>query len=981
MLRLASIFLILFGTGVAMAQPCEVPAVLKEVQTLNLSGDFATALDKVKTAQSCTELTDEQAIELWIWRFKLNRNQLKERDANSAILEAKKLLDAQGKPLPFEFRLLLVESSALRKDTAVYNPMLRQVKEEIFAREPEDHLSKGRYYFLINYEGNDLVPNMLKALQHFEQLDSTPTFHMGIALRVLGNKHRDLGDLDKSEAFYKRELEVYQQRLPEDHFNLSICNYNLGNVYYDKLEYQLALDRYLKVAPVWEQRFEPDHFRMKTLNEAIGDMYWELGDQANALRYFDKATLNEISINNDTSEQTIANADSLLQQGNYSTAIEYYREAVQWREKTYGKQHTFTAACKNFVARAVRSSGDLEGALEIYQDAIKILVPQLKDSTGLANPTLDMEIQSEQYLLEALIAKGELLNEIHSATGNLERLEAALATQELAISVLEKIKNTQISESSKVFWAARTRALIESAIASAVALSEIQNDTRYLEKAFEFAERSKSILLLTSLFDQEISSFSNVPADIISEEKRLKNRINEFSGRMNSEEKRCGQVRPALLQVYRNELQSAQDEHDLFLREMSRSYPDYYELKYDPNIASVTGVQQNLLDTDSALISYFLGEEQVYVFLISESNIAVRKVDQPMQLLAEAQQLFDVISNRSKLQSSPQSSYELFGTLAHTLYKKLLAPEFSTSSHSRITIIPDGYLSYLPFEILISQAAPSERNYKELQYVMKDRALSYSPSASVLLLASDRKNTNDDYLGFAPTYEGQVYGDVRRELSNLKYNTEEVAFATQLFEGKSWTGNDVSEKLLKEQSKKAGILHFAMHGEVEDEHPLLSKLYFSPTEEDDGMLYTYEIYGLDIPSQLVILSACNTATGKLEQGEGILSLERAFQYAGSQSLLSTLWTVDDGASAQLTQNFLQNLKAGEPKDKALQQAKLEFLNTASPDKLHPFYWSSFKLTGNTGVLVKTGNGKYLWWGLGLLMVVAGFYFFGRKKGA
>lgn len=172
-----------------------------------------------------------------------------------------------------------------------------------------------------------------------------------------------------------------------------------------------------------------------------------------------------------------------------------------------------------------------------------------------------------------------------------------------------------------------------------------------------------------------------------------------------------------------------------------------------------------------------------------------------------------------------------------------------------------------------------------------------------------------------------------------------------------------------------------MHGEVEDQNPLLSKLYFNPSEKEDGLLYTYEIYGLEIPSQLVILSACNTASGELQQGEGILSLERAFQYAGSQSLLSTLWTVDDAASAQLTENFLTNLKSGKTKDIALQQAKLQYLETATPDKLHPFYWAGFKLTGNTTVLSEESTYQYLLYVILIVGLSIGLYLWTKKRKA
>ena len=119
------------------------------------------------------------------------------------------------------------------------------------------------------------------------------------------------------------------------------------------------------------------------------------------------------------------------------------------------------------------------------------------------------------------------------------------------------------------------------------------------------------------------------------------------------------------------------------------------------------------------------------------------------------------------------------------------------------------------------------------------------------MLSQNASEINYGYLGFAPDYAGQQYTDSRKELANLQFNTTEVDFATQLFNGQSWTGRDVTEDLLKSYSAKAGILHLAMHGDVEDEHPLLSKLYFSTSEEEDGILHTYEIYNMKIPAQLV----------------------------------------------------------------------------------------------------------------------------------
>ncbi|MDC8003374.1 CHAT domain-containing protein [Aureisphaera galaxeae] len=962
------------------AQDCDIAKGLQSIAALEAKGDSASAFEKSEALLACTPLSKEEEIELHIWQFKLHRNHYREKNANRAILRAKSLWEETGKPFSFNFRLLLIESSALRKDTTVYNPMLRAFRDELFAKNESDyHEYLGRYYFLINYEGNNAIPNFLKALGHFEQMENPPVFHMGVTLRGLGNMNRNQGDFEKSLAYYSKERDLYAQHYPEDHFNISICNFNMGNVFYETLEYQSALDHYLKVPPVWEKRYASDHYRMKTLNEAIGDMYWELGDQSNALSYFEKATENEALVNNDASELTISNADSLLQKGNYADAISYYKEAVAWREKTYGEAHTMTGACKNFVARAIRSSGDTEGALSMYQEAIQIFVPELQDTDWTSNPSADMKINSLIYLLEALTAKGELLQERYAQNQDVSYLEGALQTQKVAIGILERIKNTHISESSKLFWTSKTRSLIEGSMETALQLAEVKQDNSYLDEAFNFSERSKALVLLSSLFEQETMSFSKVPAEITEQEKYFKDRINEYRGKINNEEKRCGEVRASLLTLFKNELQSTQGEYDLLLDQLKNDYPEYYELKYDPEIVTVEQIQESLLDDETQLISYFYGNNSIQVFSIQKSGISVRSIENPDLVLNQVNMLFANISSQKEIAENPQKSYEAFGSLSHDLYNILIAPELQGKNSKRLIIIPDGNLAYLPFEMLLSQPASEKRDYQNLSYLLKDHAVSYSQSASVRFLAQNLEGTHSQYIGFAPSYEGPADNEIRQELSQLKHNTTEVTFAKKLFGGNSWVGNGVSEELLKEHSGKAGILHLAMHGEVEDEHPLLSKLYFNPSEKEDGLLHTYEIYSLDIPSQLVILSACNTATGKLESGEGILSLERAFQYAGSKSLLSTLWTVDDASSAEITQYFLENLDMGKHKDVALQEAKLKFINNTSPEKLAPFYWSSFKLTGNTMVFSEEWNPIPIWIGAGVLFIIFAIVFYRRKQ--
>ncbi len=964
----------LFSAASLWSQNCDITAGLSDIQKEYEQGRFDKVLDRSEELLECPEQTDQQHVALLIWKYKVLRNTRKTRKGHITILQAVSFLEEKGIPKGFDFEFLLAESYALRRDLPNYKLHVQRIKDSLEPLADQPSVDLGRYYLIEYYAFDKGDPSGAaamgqKALSVLEKLEDPPVYYLGNVLRGLGNMNRTNGDFDRANLYYQQELELYEKSYHEGHFDIAVCHYNIGNVYYEKLEYQSALDHYLQAHDTWSKVFEPRNVYMRNLNEAIGDMYWELGDKENALTYIGYSIADESAINNDKSEKTVSIADSLWDKGNYANALQFYEEAYKWREKTYGKNHMWTGACKNFVARAIRSAGDISASLIAYQEAIDILVEEMDSTSIYENPTATMTFRSHQYLLESLIGKGELFTELFAETGDLKDLETALETQEVAIRVLERMKHGHMSETSKLFWSGRTLSLIENSIATAVQLYEETNDPGYLEKAFEFSERSKYLLLLTSLNDSENTAFANVPEEVLLQEQELRKSITEYMGRLENEEKRCGQVRPKLLDLYKAKIISLQKDYDLMISRLKHDYPEYYHLKYEAPVAGVADLRSRLLDPQTAIVSYFSGDSNTYVFLLVDNDISVRRIDNTEVLTQDVASLFNTVRSRSTFQQDPQSGYRDYTRKALHLYNVLLAPELDAKTElKRLILIPDGTLSYLPFEALLTQEPESDsRNYSTLPYLIQDYAISYSPSASIKLVMDDASPTNNDYVGFAPDYSEESDTELRKKPANLEFSTPEVNFAAELFGGKSWTGDQVTEDLLKNNTARAGILHLAMHGDVEDDHPLLSKLYFNSSGDDDGILHTYEIYNMKIPAQLVILSACNTARGRLERGEGILSLERAFQYAGSKSLLSTLWTVDDGSSARLTQFFLENLKEGQMKDVALQNAKLRFLESSPPETLPPFYWSSFKLTGNTAALSKSSPIKY-WLGGGIVAV-------------
>jgi len=215
-------------------------------------------------------------------------------------------------------------------------------------------------------------------------------------------------------------------------------------------------------------------------------------------------------------------------------------------------------------------------------------------------------------------------------------------------------------------------------------------------------------------------------------------------------------------------------------------------------------------------------------------------------------------------------------------------------------------------------------------------------------------------------------GALRATGEDLPGTRKEIKAISSIVDGVYYYGKEAIEANFKKDASKYGIVHLALHGEVDNEIPQNSKLYFTKSKDtiEDNLLYSHELFALNIPAELTVLSACDTGTGKIAKGEGIMSLGNAFQYAGTKSLLLSSWEVADDTAPELMKYFYENLKKGMSKPKALQQAKLSYLKTVDPARSNPFYWGNFYLVGDpTPIELDTNTNWYWILGSGLLLLI------------
>ncbi|MDW7681236.1 MAG: CHAT domain-containing protein, partial [bacterium] len=188
--------------------------------------------------------------------------------------------------------------------------------------------------------------------------------------------------------------------------------------------------------------------------------------------------------------------------------------------------------------------------------------------------------------------------------------------------------------------------------------------------------------------------------------------------------------------------------------------------------------------------------------------------------------------------------------------------------------------------------------------------------------------------------------------TNLPWSEYETSTAADIFSGKALLRQNATETNFQRFAPHAQIIHLATHAVIDDQNPLDSRFVLADEgdSQNDGLLHTFELYNMQLNSQLAVLSSCNTGVGKLIRGEGILSMARGFRYAGCSNIVMSLWQVDDQSSAHTISRFYHNLSLGMEKSEALHEAKLHFIDSADPLKAHPYFWSGLILIGDNAPL-------------------------------
>jgi CHAT domain-containing protein/tetratricopeptide (TPR) repeat protein len=678
----------------------------------------------------------------------------------------------------------------------------------------------------------------------------------------------------------------------------------------------------------------------------------------------------------------------LTSEGRNEEAKKYLESALNIRIKCLGEKHYLTSEAYRYVGRCYMKMKDYKQTLKYFQRGLISVAPEFGNMDYSSNPRISDNINFLAFL-KLLKDKALTLEQMGrgKSRGELNPywLDASYNAYQSAVDVILRLQNEWLTEDSRLYLSENENETFLALIHVSLDLYEMTGKEEYLTAGFETAEKMKYSTLLAVLHDQKALEEGKVPEELKNLDYQIRRELAAYNDLISNEFKK---EYPDSIKIrnWNKKIYDLGNEREKLIQQLSRKYPEYYSLKYFPGIMNEGSIRKKL-GREDILIEYVLADTTLITFILDREGMDYRRIGIDSSFYRDIRMVYDFV-RRDYFNSSSEQT-EAYLNAASELYKYLIGG-YHFKENRRLIIIPDGMLAYIPYDILLTKEyEEKEGNFGSLDYLINKYTLSYGYSATLVYQPGLRRlRVGKSLLAFAPSdpetmgNENNAVRDFspdRATLKPLAGSAKEVRSIVDIVGGDLKIGNEANEYSFKELSSQYRILHLAAHAFVDEDDPLLSTLVFSPDNEggEDGMLNVSEIYNLDLNASMVVLSACNTGIGNLKRGEGIMSLARAFFYAGVPDVVMTLWPVGDESCGKLMTDFYKNLARGKSKDEALRNAKLSFIREADPIKQHPFYWAGYIVVGDRKAVFFPQIKICLITGVILVVFICGFLF--RKK--
>jgi CHAT domain-containing protein/Tfp pilus assembly protein PilF len=790
---------------------------------------------------------------------------------------------------------------------------------------------------------------------------------------------------------YQRTKESYQQATEKYAASLTIWRavndklmeaftlHEQGMIYGDIGLYQQAIDAYSRAAVLFKElklaKSEGD------VITNIGWIYGELGDTQNRLAMYDRAAA-VYRTDGEIDPVLISNFGSTYAKlGEYQRALDIHLQVLEMRRPL--KEPLGLGITLRNIGDCYERLGDKQKALDFYKESLEYLLQAgnhfytatTLNDLGLLYYKLGQEEKALDYFNQALKVQQDINDGkgIASTLFYIARVERDLGNLcearkriEDALQRVEKLRSQVASQNLRATFFASVQQFREFYIDLLMRLHK-ENPAQHLDvAAFNASEtgRARSLLELLSEANTEIDH--GVDPELLARKRSLEETIADkaeaqtrlLSGKHTDEQATAAAKEMAALTADYEQIEAS-------IRDKS---PQYAAL-IQPVPLKLEETQQRVLDADTLLLEYSLGEQRSFLWAITSDSFKTYELPNRAVIEPLARRVYELLNARDQ---TIDAEYQ---KAAASLSQTILGPAAAELKNKRLLIVSDGVLQFIPFAGLPDPAkdqplivdheivtAPSTAVVALLRQETKNR----KPAAKTLAVLADPVFSNNDSrvltarAAHASKAEKDSTADALRsatelglgDLRRLRFSRQEADEITRL------ANNDLKLEAVDFQANRAlatsaelseyRIVHFATHGLINNTHPELSGVVLSLVDEkgrpQNGFLRLYDLYNLKLSADLVVLSACQTALGKDVRGEGLVGLTRGFMYAGAPRVVASLWQIDDRASAEFMKRFYEGLLGQKLRPAAALRAAQVSMQK-DPRWHAPHYWAAFTLQG------------------------------------
>ncbi|MBA5630399.1 CHAT domain-containing protein [Moheibacter lacus] len=834
---------------------------------------------------------------------------------------------------------------------SIYNDAL-EIEKKISRSHSDQKL---KIYYLIAYVNNEVdnFNEKMKALEKAEQIidqnEITDKQWVYNVFMLFVHSYIYYGDMEMAKKYLKKSNFVFESNQEDANFmkleeeKHLVLKSNYANYLLTNLRVPIIEGNHQEVTKYFNL-FEKEIDKQKTDYDeedlwSINNLYIQMAlyhtrylqDYEKAVPYFEDVL--EINQRNNFQwgilDVSYFFAYHYIQSQNLEKAIYYLKECLKNPEY---ENYTYAVTIHQNLGSSYFYNCEFENAVKHFDQMMNSYKTEKETYQGV-------------YAMRDLYEVGNIYIEIYEDLKDKKILQKAYEAFRMSSELFSSVYQGNIYND---YLSVHHRFITDGLLYCSFILKDKQKE------AMELIEMNNSDFLWTNFIKKQSEGFLNFPIELKENLIQLENETQKLELQLQTK----NEDDKSDLNELKNELKIKKDSITKLSAQLETEFRSFHN--FTKSSISLDAIQSDL-EKDEIIIKHIVTDFGLYTLKLTKTEAEIRKTLVSENYLSQQVGLY--LQNLKE--RSPQ-----YKQLSKVLYKILVEP-LNLKENQKIIFINDSFLSYLPFETLMD-----EKDF----FLLEKKQISYSNSLKLWNIQRQKGKVNtSNFIAFSPEYSENSFEkdsllnaqEINVELRGAKKEANQIS---KLWDGQLYDGQKASKTNFLKFAKDVDIVHLAMHAVVDETDNNQSNLIFQGNER----LYFHEFYEIDLPAQLVVLSACNTGLGNVKAGEGVISISRAFTFSGVKSTLMSLWQIPDKETPEIMLSFYENLKAGQTKDAALQEAKLNYLKNTEVEELkHPYYWAGFIVTGDTSSL--NAQPDWIWWIIIGLVISAILFFVFKKK--